>query len=78
MGFEQRIAPALLIWDHREQPDWDEITVQQAKGLVFVSEVLDTGGDVYAVVCSETPFSKRQAQAIWDLCEEEALEQQNS
>ncbi len=56
----------ILIWDCREQPDWEEISRAQADGYVYLIQVPETGSDQYAFVASPRPRTPEIAQQIWD------------
>ncbi len=65
---------AIVTWDHREQPDWDEIHRHQFCGLLFVIPVESTGDDSFALVMSKTQITIEQAQTVWD----EMIEEENA
>jgi len=62
----------VIMWDHRDQPSWDEVTAAARRGFTFFREVEDTGGDNFAVVASQHAIdTEEQAQAIFDAVMEE-------
>lgn len=60
----------IVMWDWKDQPDWDEIDAALEKLVAPAIVPVDTGGDWFAVVVLERE-SKAQAQKLYDLWEEE-------
>ena len=57
---------SIVTWDHREQPDWEQIALAQKCGLVYVTPVEETGDDSFALVVSKTQITPERAQKIFD------------
>lgn len=61
--------PIVVSWDWKAQPDFNEIAAAvrgSSRGQCDIRQVLDTGGDNYAVVIADRPLDDEQAQAAWE------------
>lgn len=63
----------LIMWDHRDQPDWDEVSAAAQTGHVHFREVINSQDDNYWVVATHTPVTEEEAETIYEawLAEEE-------
>lgn len=55
-----------VVWDHREQPDWDDINRAQQQGYLWIQPVPDTQSDQFAVICAPFFIDTETAQRCWD------------
>lgn len=55
-----------VLWDWKEQPNWDEIQRLQGRGLRRITPVADTGTDDYVVVLTARRITPERAQQLWD------------
>lgn len=55
----------VVTWDHKEQPDWDEInTVLELYDSPYITEIEDTGTDQYAIIVSDELISQKKAKEL--------------
>lgn len=63
----------VIMWDHRDQPSWDEVTAAARRGFTFFKDVEHTGSDMYAVVATRDELlgGEEEAEALFNAIMEE-------
>jgi CYTH domain-containing protein len=60
----------VITWDWKEQPPLGTIgkavTAMSANGQVFLTEIDDTGGDLYALIVSDVELTQEQAATYFE------------